>query len=200
MNDPFNFVVGANDNTNDIYNQEMVNQTELKHNTRNENTDIQKSSFADPNNKNQSLDHLFKTKYLNGDNNITKKINHITMIRIVLYILLLISILSSPVYSEMFNTLVTVIMIVIVSTSRIRQDPSYYAGFLIIIGASLIVYDLIYIFFHTGTSQIEGLYVHVIYGLNGLGFLFKIGLVISFIIIKVQSENNENKNSSNNNI
>ena len=207
LNDPFNFVSDTY-NTDEINNQEIVNPNELKQNNMKD-RDINsykenKNNFqkfnANPNNKNESLDHLFnKSSKLNGDNVNKNNMNQITLIRIVLYILLLISILNSPVYSEMFNTLISVIMIGIVSTSRIKQDLSYYMGVLIQLGASLIVYDLVYLFFHTGSSQIEGWYVYFLYGLNGLGFLFKIGLVISFIIIKVKTEKTVNKNGSNSN-
>jgi hypothetical protein len=84
--------------------------------------------------------------------------------------------------------LLSLIMIIIVSTSRIRKETDNYCTILIQLSIAMISYDIIFFIFHTGVSQITGKYVKFLVFINAIGFLCKLILLISFIVIKVKNK------------
>lgn len=80
--------------------------------------------------------------------------------------------------------LLSFIMIIIVSTSRIRKETDSYCTILIQLSLVLIFYDILFFVFHTGVSQITGKYVKFLVFANLIGFLSKLVLLVSFIVIK----------------
>ncbi len=84
--------------------------------------------------------------------------------------------------------LLSFVMIIIVSTSRIRKETDYYCNILIQLSLVMIFYDVIFFVFHTGVSQITGKYVKFLTFINTIGFLCKLVLLVSFVVIKVKNK------------
>lgn len=83
-------------------------------------------------------------------------------------------------------------MIIIVSTSRIKNETSYYSDVLIKLGAGIIIYDIAFYVLHLGSnSKFSGIYVAVLLGLNLIGFIIKIGIVVICITLKVEADKNK---------
>ena len=78
-------------------------------------------------------------------------------------------------------------MLVIISTKLIHTQPEIYSNVLIYLGAFMIIYDVIFLAFHTASSQIEGFYVGLLVIINLIGFVIKLIIVVSAIVIKVDS-------------
>ena len=89
----------------------------------------------------------------------------------------------------MVNLLLLTIMFIIVSSEYISSNSIYYSNILLQISIFIVLYDVIFLVFHTGSSQLLSLYIGFLTIINFIGFV----LVICSIVIKVKIEKNIEK-------
>lgn len=87
-------------------------------------------------------------------------------------------------------------MYIIISSKLIHVKPEVYSNVLIYLGIFMIIYDIIFLAFHTASSQIEGFYVGFLVILNLIGFCIKLIILVSAIVIRVDSRKEKEENSS----
>ena len=93
----------------------------------------------------------------------------------------------------MVNLLLLTIMFIIVSSEYISSNSIYYSNILLQISIFIVLYDVIFLVFHTGSSQLLSLYFGFLTIINFIGFVLKVCLVICSIVIKVKIEKNIEK-------
>lgn len=106
--------------------------------------------------------------------------------RVILIFLIIMGFLNSILYPETISIICSIFMLFIISTKRINEHPNYYSFKLIQGSIVMIIYDLLFLVAHTKSTQIQGLYVMLLVILNFIGFISKLGLLISSVIIKVK--------------
>ncbi len=128
------------------------------------------------------------SKNFNNNYKIDTEFQSILILRILLLILLIICFLNTVVYSEMVNLLFIIAMFVIVSTSYFTSNSLYYSSVVIKISIFLVLYDVIFLAFHTGSTQLLSFYIGFLTIINFIGFVLKVCLVICSIVLKVKIE------------
>lgn len=77
-------------------------------------------------------------------------------------------------------------MYIIISSKLISTNPNYYCSTLIQLGIFMMLFDIIFIVFNY-PYKLQGYYINILNIVNTFGFALKIVIVISSIIIKVES-------------
>lgn len=95
--------------------------------------------------------------------------------------------------------MISLIMIFIVSSSKIHRETEYYSNILIELSIIMLLYDIVFLVFHTGLSQLNGPYTKFLSIINIIGFVIKIILLISFVVIKVEGKKKKEANEEINN-
>jgi uncharacterized membrane protein len=55
----------------------------------------------------------------------------------------------------------------------------------------MVAYDILYLCFHTGSTQIEGLYIGILVIINLIAFLLKVIYIICAIVLKVKVQRSQ---------